>query len=227
MGDEDHPHGRKLLRRQGEGSETAKEKSDVFENRIRQDIIPREADPESRMAQIGDGVAPPQYFLYIRLEGLKNRRDLFLLFEGIGGKPPLQEPKESPRVFLGQPRVDEAGVLMVSFCPGEGLEVFRLGMRGLPKKERDMTPARRMNIFPSLFMLELYFSLSSRTLESSNPWPLYIVSATNSTISFTSISWAARLSIASHSGSAEARIPAFVFNASSTRRRLAFSEVSG
>jgi hypothetical protein len=132
MGDEDYPHRRKLLRRQGEGSETAEEKSDVFEDGIRHDIHSLEADPKGPVPEIREGVAPFQDFLYIRLEDLKGRAGLFLFPERVGGKPPFQEPQEPPRVLLGEPGIYETGIFMVGLCPGEGLEVFRLGAGGLP-----------------------------------------------------------------------------------------------
>jgi hypothetical protein len=114
------------------------------------------------MPQIGNGVPAFQDFVDIRLDGLKSGTFFFLLFERIGGEAPRQKPKETCRIFLGKPRVDEAGVFMVSFCPGEGLEVFRLGMRGLPKKRKGYGSCQEEESFPeSVHAGILFFSFLS------------------------------------------------------------------
>jgi hypothetical protein len=133
VGDENDLHGRKLLRGKRERRKAAEKKRDISKNGIGQDIFLLKADPHSPVSQIGDGVAPFQDFTDVRPDGLKNRGFFFLLFEGVGGETPLQEPEESGRIFLGKPGVAKAGILMVSLCPGKGLEVLRLGVRELPK----------------------------------------------------------------------------------------------
>jgi hypothetical protein len=138
VGDEDHLRTGQLPRREGKRDMAGNEGPYTSKNRVGEDILVLEMDPQCRVSQVGDGVASRQNLSY---RGTNHRKlGWMALGRGVrvGTQNPFQQLPKRRHLISPGPGVDKARILVMGLGPAELFQVRLLEWscrRRLPEQD--------------------------------------------------------------------------------------------